>query len=85
MLGVIEKRLVRDDNDEKTLSSRSTMPILRFAECFVRIGFIMTSTALLGITAYIAANIGQEHIEKIYAAAITGVRSPMMDMDGDVN
>ncbi|KAM7187782.1 hypothetical protein V8F20_010839 [Naviculisporaceae sp. PSN 640] len=72
MLGAIRKLLARNDDDEKSPSSRSTMPLLRFAEYYLRIGFIITSTTLLGITGYIAANIGQEHIEKIYAAAITG-------------
>ncbi|KAM7210806.1 hypothetical protein V8F06_013807 [Rhypophila decipiens] len=70
MLEAIKRRMSRDD--EKTPSFRATVPVFRFAEYYVRIVFIITSTALLGLTGFIAANLGSEHIEKIYAAAITG-------------
>lgn len=52
-----------------------TVPRLRYAEYGIRMVFIVTTTSLLGVTGYIAARWGSEHIEKIYAVAISGVKS----------
>ena len=64
------------DTSEKV--SRPTVSRFRLAEYGTRTVFIATTTALLGVTGYIAAHWGSEHIEKIYAVAISGVRSMLL-------
>jgi len=58
--------------DEKM--SRPTVPRFRYVEYGIRAVFIATTTSLLGVTGYIAGRWGSEHMEKVYAVAISGVR-----------